>query len=51
MEYKGWTIEKEKTCHWCKRRRPATEVGDYELDPDNLEIEVGWICDRCLREW
>ena len=38
-----------KKCYWCKKSCPDDEVGDFELDPKDESIEVGWICDECVR--
>lgn len=37
-----------KDCYWCKKSCPDDEVGGYELDPNDNDIELGWICDHCV---
>jgi len=37
-----------KDCYWCKKSCPDNEEGSFEIDPNDNDREVGWICDHCV---
>ena len=37
-----------KECYWCKKSCPDDEEGSFEIDPEDNDKELGWICDHCV---
>ncbi len=37
-----------RKCYWCHKNCPDNEEGSFEVDSEDNNIELGWICDHCV---